>query len=450
MKQPKKSLLIVEDDAGLRRQLCWGLEDYEVTEAADREAALAAIQQQLFPVVTLDLGLPPDADGVNEGFATLEQLLILRPDAKVIVVTGRGDHAHAVRAIGLGAYDFYQKPLDIEVLKLIVARAHHLYALEEENRRLMQQDSASPLQGVVAASPQMLKVCRMVEKVGPADVTTLLLGDSGTGKEVLAHALHALSARSDQRFVAINCAAIPDNLLESELFGYEKGAFTGASKQKQGKIEYADSGTLFLDEIGDLSQPLQAKLLRFIQERVIERLGGNAEIPVDVRVICATNQDLDRLMQEGTFREDLYYRISELSIHIPPLRQRDGDILLLARTFLDNYARVNKRRIKGFSTAAMAAMEAYEWPGNVRELENKIKRAVILADGEKIDVAALGILAAEEENFTLNLQEAREQAELLSLQRALGHCNGNVSRAAELLGISRPTCYSLLSKYGLK
>jgi len=330
------------------------------------------------------------------------------------------------------------------------ARAFQLYKLEQENKALAQKARQAPLQGIIAASPQMLEVCRIVEKIAPTDATVLLLGDSGTGKELLARALHDLSARAQQRFVAINCAAIPDTLLESELFGYEKGAFTGASRQKRGKIEDSEGGTLFLDEIGDLTLSLQAKLLRFLQERVIERLGGNAVIPVDVRVICATHQKLDELIRDGSFREDLFYRISEITVNIPPLCQRDGDAMLLARSFLERYARENKCRARRFTADAALAIESYAWPGNIRELENRVKRAVLLSEGKQITAKELDISSPEEEVCTLSLKEAREKTELQTLQRALSICNGNVSKVADLLGVTRPTCYALLSKYGLK
>nr|MDQ2694640.1 PEP-CTERM-box response regulator transcription factor [Pseudomonadota bacterium] len=376
-----RKLLIVEDDLGLQSQLRWCFEDYEVLLAESRESALAQLRRHEPPLVTLDLGLPPDPANAGEGLATLEEILALVPETKVIVVTGNDDRDNALRAVALGAYDFYQKPVDAEVLKLIVDRAYRLYELERENRELARQRQTSPLQGIIAASSQMLKICSTIEKVAPTDVTVLLLGESGTGKELLARALHELSQRAGRRFVAINCAAIPETLLESELFGYEKGAFTGAAKQTKGKIEYADRGTFFLDEVGDLPMALQAKLLRFLQQRVIERVGGREEIPVDVRVVCATHRDLQAAIAEGTFREDLYYRISEITIHIPPLREREGDAVILARTFLELFSRKMGRALRGFSKDAVAALEAYPWPGNVRELENRIKRAVIMSEG---------------------------------------------------------------------
>ena len=356
---PDKTLLIVEDDPGLRKQLKWCFDEYAVVTAEDRETALAAVRRHAPPVVLQDLGLPPDAEGVTEGLETLREILAFAPGTKVIVVTGNGDRENAVRSVAIGAYDFYQKPVDVDVLKLLVSRAFALKQLEEENQRLAANQSASPMNGIIAGSPPMQKVCRMVERVASADVTTLLLGESGTGKEVLARALHDLSSRKDGRFVAINCAAIPENLLESELFGYEKGAFTGAHKQTKGKVELADGGTLLLDEIGDMQAQLQSKLLRFLQERVVERVGGREEIPVDVRVVCATNQDLKALIADGRFREDLFYRVSEITIQIPPLRDRDGDQALLARFLLDRFARELGRKMRGFSEDAQQAIQNY-------------------------------------------------------------------------------------------
>jgi two-component system, NtrC family, response regulator len=442
-------LLIVEDDPGLLGQLRWCFYDFEVVTATSRDEAIAQLRRVEPSVVTLDLGLPPDPGGATEGLAALEQILSLAPRTKVIVVTGNNDRENAVRAVGLGAYDFYQKPVDADLLNLIVKRAHRLYQLEQENRRLQQGQGASPLPGLIAASPEMLKVCRMVEKVAPADVTTMLLGESGTGKEVVARAIHNLSNRRDYRFVAINCAAIPENLLESELFGYEKGAFTGAAKQTRGKIEYADGGTLFLDEVGDLPMALQAKLLRFLQERVIERVGGREEIPVDVRVVCATHQDLQALIAENAFREDLFYRISEMTITIPPLRERSGDAHLLARVFLERFAREQGRPVKGFTPEALNAIEAHTWPGNVRELENRIKRAVVMADGGQVSGEDMELSSEGYDPLMLNLRQVRDDAEGKALRRTLQIVDGNISRAAELLGVSRPTLYDLLKKHGV-
>ncbi len=448
----KNTLLIVEDDPGLQSQLKWCFEGLDVVIASDRETALAQLRIHEPPVVTLDLGLPPDASGASEGLATLEQIVALAPSTKVIVVTGNDDRENAVRAIASGAYDFYQKPVDPEILSLIVNRAFHLHQLEMENRALItNQSSHSPLAGIIASSPQMLKVCRTVEKVAPTNVTVLLLGESGTGKELVAHALHGMSNRASQRFIALNCAAIPETLLESELFGYEKGAFTGANKKVRGKIEHAEGGTLFLDEVGDLPISLQAKLLRFLQERVIERIGGREEIAVDVRVICATHQDILGLVRAGQFREDLYYRVNELTINIPPLRERDGDIALVARALLDKYCLQHNKPRRDFSQSAMVAIEGYAWPGNVRELENRISRAVIMSEGSQIDMEDLEFTEpSQDQPAQLNLRQVRDDAERQAIIRALHWFNGNVTQAADILGISRPTLYDLINKYDLR
>lgn len=448
-----KPLLMVEDDPGLQSQLRWSFENYAIQIAGDRDSAIAALRRFEPPVVTLDLGLPPDPANASEGLATLETILQLAPQTKVIVVTGNDDRENALKAVALGAYDFYQKPIDPNVLGHIIDRAYRLYELEEENRRLQRQPGASPLAGILATSPEMLKVCRMVEKVAPADVTTLLHGESGTGKEVLARAIHELSPRRNARMVAINCAAIPDTLLESELFGYEKGAFTGAVKQTRGKIEHADGGTLFLDEIGDLPMPLQAKLLRFLQQRVIERIGGREEIPVDVRVVCATHRNLTEMVAEGSFREDLYYRLSEITVEIPPLRERRGDVALLARRFLEQFNQSLGRNLRGISAEAIAALEAHAWPGNVRELENRVKRAVVMADGSQLTLEDFQLAPASQgdnRNLPLNLRQVRESAESEAILRALQVAEGNISRTAELLGVTRPTLYALMNKYRLQ
>ena len=450
MRGPNKKLLIIEDDPGLQSQLRWCFEDYEVLLADNREAALAQLRRHEPPIVTLDLGLPPDPANASQGLAALDEILRLVPETKVIVVTGNDDRENALRAVERGAYDFYQKPIDADILKLIVDRAYKLYDLERENRELAQRQSVSSLQGIIAASPQMLKICNTIEKIAPTDVSTLLLGESGTGKELLARALHELSPRSGKRFVAINCAAIPETLLESELFGYEKGAFTGAAKQTKGKIEYADGGTFFLDEVGDLPMALQAKLLRFLQERVIERVGGREEIPVDVRVVCATHRDLPTAIREGMFREDLYYRISEITIRIPPLRERENDAIILARAFLTMFSRKMRRSLRGFSKDALIALESYPWPGNIRELENKVKRAVIMSESNQVTAKDLDLEGIEERPLPLNLRQVREHAERQVLLRAVTYTDGNLSQAADILGIARPTLYSLLNKYNIK
>jgi two-component system NtrC family response regulator len=444
-----RKLLIVEDDAAIQKQLRWSFESYEVLAAADRMSAVNEIRRHEPAVVLQDLGLPPDDSGVKEGFETLREILALAPYTKVVVVTGHGDQSNAVKAVGLGAYDFCQKPVDVDTLQLIVSRAFQIHDLEAENRRLAEGNGRSPLDGIVADSEAMIKVCRTIEKVAPTNATTLLLGESGTGKELFARALHALSPRSGKSFLAINCAAIPENLLESELFGFERGAFTGAVKQTAGKIEVADGGTLFLDEIGDMPLALQAKLLRFLQERTVERIGGRTEIPVDVRVVCATNKNLQNEMSAGNFRDDLYYRISEITINIPPLRERGGGRIVLAHHLLTKFAMQQGRHLKGFSQDGQEAIEFYAWPGNVREMENKIKAAVIMAEGKFLTAADLGI-AVEGPPPTLNLRAVRQRAESQAIRDALLRTSGNVSRAAEILGITRPTLYDLLQKYEIR
>jgi two-component system NtrC family response regulator len=448
MNNELKPLLVVEDNPGLQKQLKWAFNGFEVHMAADRESALGLLQQYQPHVVTLDLGLPPDTANASEGLAALGEILELAPHTKVIVVTGNDDRDVALRAVSLGAYDFYQKPIDPDVLALIVERASSLYELEAENRRLQSAQSGSALDGIIYSSDGMLEACRMVSRVGPTDVTTLLEGESGTGKELFARALHELSARKDGPFVAVNCAAIPETLLESELFGYEKGAFTGAVRQNRGKIEHANGGTFFLDEIGDMPMSLQAKLLRFLQERQVERLGGHRPVAVDVRVICATHHDLPALISTGAFREDLYYRISEIVISIPALRDREGDKILLARTFLEKYAAEHGRKFRGFTDGASEQIEAYGWPGNVRELENKVKRSVVLADGKTISAEDLG-LQGQEEAVNLDIKEARENAERKVIQRALDINNYNMSRTAEAVGVSRPSLYNMMKKLGI-
>lgn len=446
-----KTLLIIEDDPGIQKQLKWALDAYSLVITDDKDTALATLKKQNPMVVTLDLGLPPDPANAEQGLDLLRQILAIAPHTKVVVITGNDETENAIRAIGLGAYDFYHKPIDPDVLKLTIERAFRLYELEREHRDLLRNTRRSPLEGIIASSPQMEKVCRQVEKLAPTNVTTLILGESGTGKEILARAIHKLSDRANGPFIAINCAAIPENLLESELFGYEKGAFTGAVKQTNGKLEYADGGSFFLDEIGDLSLSLQAKILRFLQERVIERVGGRKEIPIDVRVICATHRDLAALIKEEKFREDLYYRISEVTLKIPSLRDRNGDSLLLARVFLETLSRQHDKHIKGFTPDAVAQIENYSWPGNVRELENKVKRAVIMADENYITADDLDLPSVNSsQEFSLNLRQIREAAEAKAVNRALTLSGNSMSRAAELLGVSRPTLYDLLNKLGLK
>ncbi|MCW3847197.1 PEP-CTERM-box response regulator transcription factor [Sphingomonas sp. LB-2] len=444
-------LLIIEDDAGLQRQLRWAYDGYEILTASTREEAIAALRAEEPPVVTLDLGLPPDPDGTTEGFATLETILSLRPDTKVIVASGHGAHESMLRAIALGAWDFYQKPIDIDALGLIVARAFHVHRLEAENRRLAERvEAGAVLGGMITGSPEMLKVTRTIERVAAADVSVMLLGASGTGKELLARGLHESSPRRKGAFVAINCAAIPETLLESELFGHEKGAFTGAVKTTEGKIEQAHGGTLFLDEIGDVPLPLQVKLLRFLQERVIERIGGRKAIEVDTRIVCATHQDIDAMVADNRFREDLYYRLAEIVVRIPSLAERPGDAGLLARHFLKKYATSMNMGVRNFAPDALAAIDAWGWPGNVRELENRVKRAVIMADGKSVSAADLDLESAEQDALPINLKAARETADRKAIRHALARAEGNISGTARLLGISRPTLYDLMKAYDLQ
>ena len=447
-------LMIVEDDEGLQRQLKWAYEGYRVVQATTREQAIELLRLHEPAVVTLDLGLPPDPDGTSEGFATLSEILALKPDTKVIVASGHGARESALRAIALGAYDFYRKPVDIDDLGLIVARAFHLHEIEAENRRLEAGggDPATVLGSIITAAPEMLKVARTIERVAAADVSVMLLGASGTGKELLAKAVHDLSPRKRGEFVAINCAAIPENLLEAELFGYERGAFTGAVKTTPGKIEQAQGGTLFLDEVGDIPLPLQVKLLRFLQERVIERIGGRSAIAVDTRIVCATHQDLDSMIAAGSFRDDLYYRLAEIVVMIPSLAERAGDAVLLARHFVTRFARSMNPKVHGLGPDAAEAIDAHGWPGNVRELENRIKRAVIMADGRTVSAADLdlGARQADDQSLAINLRAAREFADRRAIRQAMARTENNISSAAKLLGISRPTLYDLIKQYQLQ
>jgi two-component system NtrC family response regulator len=446
---PARPLLIVDDDSGLLRQLRWAFSDHKVHPAGNREEAISIIQREQVPVAIVDLGLPPDPDGASEGLATLTEIREIAPATKVIIATGNETRAHALRAIALGAYDFYQKPIDIEVLQMIVGRAEQMFELEAENRRLSETAGPSPIDGIIATSPLMLKVLRDIEKIAPTDVTLLLLGESGTGKELLARAVHRLSRRARAPFVPINCAAIPDTLLESELFGHEKGAFTGAVRQTIGKIESANHGTLFLDEIGDVPLPMQVKLLRFLQDQILERIGGRKPVQVDVRIVCATNQDLDRLMAEGRFREDLYYRLNEVKLSVPPLRERPADAVVLASFFLRRFAGEYGRPARGIGTSAMAAIKDHPWPGNVRELENRIKRAVVMTDGPLLSAADLDLSSPGDGAKSLDIRSARAQAEREVIQLALAQAGANLSKAAKLLGISRPTLYDLMQQHQL-
>ena len=449
----RPKLLIVEDDEGLQRQLRWAYDDYDVVVAGDRPTAIDMLRAEEPDVVTLDLGLPPDPDGVSEGFATLSEILALKPDTKIIVASGHGARESAMRAIASGAYDFYQKPVDIDELGMIVRRAFHLHAIEADNRRLcsLPTDDARVLGGMITAAPEMLKVARTIERVANADVSVMLLGASGTGKELLARGVHQASSRKHGAFVAINCGAIPENLLEAELFGHEKGAFTGAVKTTEGKIELAQGGTLFLDEVGDIPLPLQVKLLRFLQERVIERIGGRKSIPVDTRIVCATHRNLEEMIAEGSFREDLYYRLAEIVVRIPTLAERPGDAVLLAKHFLKSFAATMNPAVKGLSPDALSAIDRWTWPGNVRELENRMKRAVIMADGKLVTASDLDLEGGDaDDGDQINLKAVRDAADRKAIRRAIARTEGNISNAAKLLGISRPTLYDLIKQHGLR
>lgn len=453
MADAKPKLLIVEDDEGLQAQLKWAYDDFDVIIAGNRDQALASLRADVPAVVTLDLGLPPDPDGTSEGFAILDAIMAIKPDTKVIVASGHDARDSALQAIARGAYDFYRKPVDIDDLGLIVRRAFNLHAIEQENRRLAQRvgEDRKVLGTLITGAPEMAKVARTIERVANTGATVMLLGASGTGKELLARGLHDVSDRRDAEFVAINCAAIPENLLESELFGHEKGAFTGAVKTTEGKIEQAHGGTLFLDEVGDIPLPLQVKLLRFLQERTIERVGGRKQIVVDTRIVCATHQNLEAMAAEGTFREDLFYRLAEIVVKIPALAERPGDAALLAKAFLNRFAAEMNPQVKGFAPDALATIDGWGWPGNVRELENRVKRAVIMADGRLISAEDLDLTPdGDDEGQVLNLKAARELADRRVIRHALARSEGNISSTAKMLGISRPTLYDLLKQYDLQ
>jgi two-component system NtrC family response regulator len=447
-KVSRPRLLIVDDDEDLRTQMKWALaEEYDVTLAEDRGSALKAFQKKRPDIVTLDLGLPPRPASVEEGFEALSEILTVDPHVKVIVITGRGEKAHAFKAVADGAYDFLSKPVEIDELKVVLRRASYLVGLEREHNEMMSGNQPG-FQDIVGASPQIQEVFATVRKVATSDIPVLITGESGTGKELIARAIHNLSPRKKGPFVAINCGAIPDNLIESELFGHERGAFTGAHAQRKGRIEMAEAGTLFLDEIGELPLALQVKLLRFLQEQMVERVGGREIIKVDTRVLTATNRDLKQTMKDGTFREDLYFRIGVITIELPRLRDRNGDIPLLAQVFLSRYATQARKKLTGFTPEAVDALEAYGWPGNVRELENKIKRAVVMAEGKRVKPEDLDMADGGPQQG-VGLKEAREAVERRLVLSALAKNQDNMTKAAEELGISRPTLYELMEKLGI-
>ena len=446
----KQKLLIVDDDEDLRTQMKWALTaDYNVYLAEDRQSAIAIINKEQPAVVTLDLGLPPNPAGVEEGFAILDHILDNYSHTKVIIITGRGEKEHALRAVEKGAYDFFYKPIQLDELKVVLRRAFHVSQLEHEQREMRHRLSGDTFEGMIGTSTQMQDVFSTIRKVATTDAPVLIRGESGTGKELVAHAIHRLSIRESKPFIPINCSAIPENLIESELFGHEKGTFTGAHAQRKGRFEMAEGGTLFLDEIGDLPLILQTKLLRFLQEKIIERVGGREQIEVDTRVLAATNRDLEEAMKNATFRDDLYYRLSVINISLPALRERNADVVLLAKTFLDRYTSETRKKIKGFSSEAIEAIESYSWPGNVRELENRIKRAVIMSEGKKITLEDLEMKAVAGKKELIMLKDAREILEKGLILKAIARNENNLTKAASELGISRPTLYDLMEKLGI-
>jgi two-component system NtrC family response regulator len=446
----KQKLLIVDDDEDLRTQMKWALTaDYNVYLAEDRQSAIAIINKEQPAVVTLDLGLPPNPAGVEEGFAILDHILDNYSHTKVIIITGRGEKEHALRAVEKGAYDFFYKPIQLDELKVVLRRAFHVSQLEHEQREMRHRLSGDTFEGMIGTSTQMQDVFSTIRKVATTDAPVLIRGESGTGKELVARAIHRLSIRESKPFIPINCSAIPENLIESELFGHEKGTFTGAHAQRKGRFEMAEGGTLFLDEIGDLPLILQTKLLRFLQEKIIERVGGREQIEVDTRVLAATNRDLEEAMKNATFRDDLYYRLSVINISLPALRERNADVVLLAKTFLDRYTSETRKKIKGFSSEAIEAIESYPWPGNVRELENRIKRAVIMSEGKKITLEDLEMKAVAGKKELIMLKDAREILEKGLILKAIARNENNLTKAASELGISRPTLYDLMEKLGI-
>ena len=450
MDPEKPRLLIVEDNEILSRQMKWALDpDYEVFLAGDRQSAVEIVRREKPDVVTLDLGLPPEPDGVEEGFLALSNILEQAGSVKIIVITGQGERENALKALGEGAYDFFLKPVRMGELKVVLGRAFYLSRVEAENRALQQRVDGQGFESMLGASPGMLDVFAAIRKVAPTKASVLITGESGTGKELVARAIHRLSGRGEAPFVAINCGAIPENLLESELVGHEKGAFTGAHMQRPGRVEAANGGTLFLDEIGELPLNLQVKLLRFVQEHQVVRVGGRDEIRVDARFLSATSMDLKQAISEGRFREDLYFRIAVMNIEVPPLRERGADILLIANACLQKYAAENNKKVKGFTAQALRVLEMYGWPGNIRELENRINRAVIMAEDSRItrkdlELSSYGRFEGQ------GLKQAREAFDKEFVGWVLRKHKGRVTSAAEELKVSRTALYELIEKLGLR
>jgi two-component system NtrC family response regulator len=447
----KPKLLLVDDDEAIRTQMKWSLGgDYELLLAEDRSSALEVVRKVHPAVVLLDLGLPPQPASPEEGLAALSEILAVDPLTKVVIISGQAEKENALRAIGAGAYDLLCKPVEIVELSLLLKRCFYVAGLEQENRRMQQSVSEQGFEGILGTSPAMQEVFASVRKVAGTNVPVLLLGESGTGKEMVARAIHQRSTRREGAFVAINCGAIPENLIESELFGHERGSFTGAHAQRKGRIELADGGTLFLDEIGELPLLMQVKLLRFVQEQSLERIGGRTTIAVDTRILAATNVDLKKAMIEGRFREDLYYRLAVMVITMPALRERQGDIPLLAKVFLRRFGQQNDRTSLDFSRGALHALQNHDWPGNVRELENRVKRAAIMAEGRHVSPADLELADGDAPDLVRSLKDVRTMAEREAVEQAMQRNGGKISRAAEELGISRPTLYELLDKLGLR
>ena len=442
----KSKILVIEDDVGIRTQMKWALNnEYDVLLAENTEEAIKLLTRYSPPLVTLDLGLPPDPEGTDEGFRLLQEILKMSPFTKVIIITGNPEKEAPLRAVSMGAHDFFEKPINLEELKAVVRRANYVQGLEKQNKELLVQLKTESNRDIIGSSREMQEIFTAIRKVSTTDVPVLVTGESGTGKELVARAIHLQSQRGNGPFTPINCGAIPEKLMESELFGHEKGAYTGAHVQRKGKLEFADKGTVFLDEIGDLPLPLQVKLLRVLQDHKIERIGGREMIDLDVRFLAATNKDPEELVRNGMFREDLYYRLAVVTIKTPALRERGEDILVLAKYFLKKHGGTNEK-IRKLGEDAVQAMKKYSWPGNVRELENKIQRAIAFAEGGQISASDLGLTAATDE-FSLNLKKAKECLEMEYIKMALVKCDGNISHASQEMGLTRPTLHSLMKKY---